>query len=122
MNSIFCITPYLRNGVLMFDDPKRGIQSEPFVMGADDALKIAAKLSNADPNRFNLFFSASKFPSAGFKARFIRSETHGGDWYEIDLDGNKMDAWLCPVLRVYFPDGPPSKIYFWVKPIMDDGN
>src|SRR5690349_7077115 len=99
MNAINLIAPYRFEGMWVFDDPRVGLNKEPFVSGADlmiDAL--VADISNAQKG-FGLLFSATPFP--GYKAKLEwRREEYGGNWYfSPDF---KMEGWLCPALLKYF--------------------
>jgi hypothetical protein len=80
----------------VFDDPRVGLDKEPFVEDIPGAEK-----------GFRLLFSASPFP--GYTARLEwRREAYGGNWYfSPDF---KMEGWLCPALFKYF-DKAPKEIY-----------
>src|SRR4051812_47045021 len=91
----------------VFDDPRVGLDKEPFVSGADVMMdRLVASVPGAEKG-FRLLFSATPFP--GFMARLEwRREEHGGNWYyspEFDMEG-----WLCPALFKYF-ETAPKEIY-----------
>jgi len=117
-NSIFVIHPHQDGGALVFDDPAVGLRKEPFVMGADTVLRIAALMVAADPDRFTLLFSGIPFPGHQASAEWLEPGEAGiGDWYRVTLPENgSHDAWLCPALLKYFP-AAPARIYFAAKPI-----
>jgi len=112
-NQIRVIHPYWDNGLLVFDDATVGLSKEPFVAGADEALRIlAAQVSEECSERFTVLFSAEPFPGYQTVARKTRPE-HGGNWYEIE--GTGQEGWLCPALYRYFPTAP-DQIYLEIKP------
>ena len=112
MNAINVIAPYKHHGMWVFDDPRVGLQQEPFVSGADTMIdKAVAGIAGADKG-FVLVFSATPFPGHQVTLEWRRAEA-GGDWYharELDQEG-----WLCPALLKYF-EKAPSRIYVQVKP------
>lgn len=112
MNSLFAIAPYKYEGMWVFDDPKVGLQQEPFVSGADTIIDVLTKdISNA-ANGFKLVFSPEPFP--GFSARFVWSRAeYGGNWYAWPEQG--ADGWLCPALFKYFAEAP-RELYVKVSP------
>jgi hypothetical protein len=112
MNSISLIVPYRHEGMWVFDDPRVGLDKEPFVSGADTMIDVlVTEIPNANKG-FRLLFSASPFP--GFTAKLEwRREEYGGNWYfspDYDLEG-----WLCPALFKYF-DKAPKEIYVKAEP------
>jgi hypothetical protein len=112
MNTISLIVPYRWEGMWMFDDPRVGLDKEPFVSGADTMINLlVADVPNAEKG-FRLLFSASPFP--GFTAKLQwRREEYGGNWY-FSLDF-KMEGWLCPALFKYF-EAAPKEIYVQAEP------
>ena len=107
MNSISLIVPYLYEGIWVFDDPRVGLNKEPFVSGADTMIELlVAEIPNADKG-FRLLFSASPFPGFTSKLQWRREE-YGGNWY-FSPDFN-MEGWLCPALFKYF-ETAPREIY-----------
>jgi hypothetical protein len=107
MNSISLIVPYRYEGMWVFDDPRVGLDKEPFVSGADTMIDVlVADVPNAQKG-FRLLFSASPFP--GYTVRLEwRREEYGGNWYfSPDF---KLEGWLCPALFKYF-DRAPKEIY-----------
>ncbi len=106
MNSINVIMPYRYEGMWVFDDPRVGLDHEPFVSGADEIIdRLVAGIANADKG-FRLVFSAVAFPGHSARLEWRREEA-GGNWYyspELDIEG-----WLCPALLKYF-DEPPKEI------------
>ena len=62
MNAINVIAPYKHHGMWVFDDPRVGLNQEPFVAGADAMIdRVVADIPNADKG-FTLIFSATPFP------------------------------------------------------------
>jgi hypothetical protein len=110
VNSIFVIAPYQWEGMWVFDDPRVGLQREPFVSGADQIVdRLVAHLPDAAKG-FQLLFSAAPFPGSTTKLEWRREEC-GGNWYYSPKFG--LEGWLCPALLKYFASAP-AEIY--VKP------
>jgi hypothetical protein len=112
MNSICLIVPYQHEGMWVFDDPRVGLDKEPFVSGADTMIDfLVADIPDARKG-FRLLFSASPFP--GYRVRIEwRREEFGGNWY-FSPD-YKIEGWLCPALFKYFEE-PPKEIYVKAEP------
>ena len=112
MNTINLIAPYRYEGMWVFDDPRVGLDKEPFVSGADTMIDVfVANIPNAE-NGFRLLFSATPFP--GYTAELgWRREEYGGNWYFSPEF--KMEGWLCPALFKYF-DKAPKEIYVKAEP------
>jgi hypothetical protein len=110
MNSLFVIAPYKYENVWVFDDPRVGLEKEPFVSGADVIIDaLTADIPNAAAG-FKLIFSPEPF--RGFTARFIWNRPEfGGNWYTWPERG--MEGWLCPALFKYF-SAAPSELYVQV--------
>jgi hypothetical protein len=116
VNSLFVIAPYTYHGSWVFDDPKVGLEREPFVLGIDTMIdKMVADVPNA-PRGFRAIFSARPFPGAETKLDWRRKES-GGDWYFNERFG--MEGWLCPALLKYFPKAP-REIWVKVEPLRRD--
>jgi hypothetical protein len=111
MNAINLITPYRYEGMWVFDDPRVGLDKEPFVSGADTMIDVLVADTKEPAKGFRLLFSASPFP--GYTARLEwRREEYGGNWYfSPDF---KMEGWLCPALFKYFQTAP-REIYVKVE-------
>ena len=112
MNAINIIVPYRYEGMWVFDDPRVGLDKEPFVSGADDMIDaLVAEIPNADKG-FRMLFSATPFPGNTVKLEWRREEC-GGNWYfspEFEMEG-----WLCPALFKYFEQAP-KEIYIKAEP------
>ena len=106
MNTINVISPYKYSGMWVFDDPRVGLDKEPFVAGADTMIdRVVASIPDADKG-FTLIFSASPFPGHQHRLDWLREDPDGGNWYRSDaLD---MEGWLCPALFHYFAEAPKS--------------
>ncbi len=64
MNVINVIEPYRSQDTWFFDDPKVGLQAEPFIEGADTIIdRITADLPDADRG-FIMLFSGKPFPGS----------------------------------------------------------
>lgn len=115
MNAINVIAPYRHLGMWVFDDPRVGLEAEPFVGGADTMIdRVVAHIPNAKAG-FTMVFSAGPFPGHQFKLDWRRPETSGNVYYSTELDA---EGWLCPALLRYF-DTPPANIYVQVKARQD---
>ena len=104
-NPILVIAPYRHAGTWVFDDPRVGLQAEPFVSGIPELIdKLVADAAISDAHDgFRLIFSAQPFPGYQTKVVWRRREA-GGNWYyseEYDQEG-----WLCPALFKYFRRAP----------------
>jgi hypothetical protein len=112
MNTISLIVPYRHEGMWVFDDPRVGLDKEPFVSGADTMIDVLVADIPGAAKGFRLLFSAAPFP--GYTARLEwRREEYGGNWYfSPDYD---MEGWLCPALFRYF-DKAPKEIYVKAEP------
>ena len=111
MNAMMVIHPYKVEGIWVFDDPKVGLDKEPFVSGADDLIdRFVVDIPDAQLG-FNLLFSAQLFPGFEAELEYVRCED-GGNWYhnrKFDMEG-----WLCPALFKYFSD-TPKRLYAQFK-------
>lgn len=112
-NQIRVIHPYWHEGALVFDDATVGLSKEPFVAGADDALRaLAAQVGESCEERFTLYFSDEPFP--GYQAVAIKTRPeYGGNWYEIE--GTGQEGWLCPALYRYYTPAP-ERLYIQIRP------
>lgn len=106
-NSIMVISPYLENGVWVFDDPATGLVREPFVAGMPEIFREMV----GDAQRFTACFSALPFPGHTYVLQWVKEES-GGNWYA--LQGAGRDGWLCPALLKYF-EKAPTKIYIRIE-------
>jgi hypothetical protein len=105
MNTIGVIAPYRYEGMWVFDDPRVGLNREPFVAGIDTMIdRLVASISGAEKG-FRLLFSATPFP--GYTVNLVwRREEYGGNWYYSPAFD--MEGWLCPALFKYFDKAPPE--------------
>src|SRR5215212_9168263 len=110
-NALFVIQPYRWNGLWVFDDPRVGLEREPFVSGIPEIIDRAVREIPDAEEGFLLIFSASPFPGATVELDRVREEL-GGHWYRWDAHG--MEGWLCPALFHYFETATP-KLYAQVQ-------
>lgn len=102
-NQILVVEPYRHAGTWVFDDPRVGLQREPFVRGIPEMIdRLVSDLPGAERG-FRLLFSAGSFPGHQLRLRRVRSE-FGGAWYEAE--DYRMEGWLCPALFRYFEEAP----------------
>lgn len=112
MNAINLIIPYRYERMWVFDDPRVGLDKEPFVSGADNMIDVlVGDIPNAEKG-FRMLFAASPFPGYAVKLE-RRREEHGGNWYYSPKF--EMEGWLCPALFKYF-DKAPAEIYVKAEP------
>lgn len=110
-NSIFVIKPYKWEGLWVFDDPRVGLDKEPFIAGADTMIDVAtAGIPNAEQG-FLALFSATEFPGHQIALEWVK-EYALGNVYRWEEKG--MEGWLCPALLRYFPE-PPRILFIQVK-------
>jgi len=110
-NQIMVIAPYWVDeiGAWVFDDPKAGLEQEPFVSGVPEMIDYLVKDIPDARKGFRLIFSASPFP--GFQQRLAwQREEMGGNWYGSDAP--PMEGWLCQALFWYSEQAPKE---FYVK-------
>lgn len=104
-NSLLVIAPYRQAGTWVFDDPRAGLQAEPFVSGIPeliDRLVAEANIPDAS-NGFRLIFSPQPFP--GYQTRVLwRRRENAGNWYYAEK--YHMEGWLCAALFKYFKRAP----------------
>ena len=112
MNAINVIIPYRWEGMWVFDDPKVGLDKEPFVSGADDIIDLMVADIPDAAEGFRLIFSATAFPGSEFEFEWRREESAGNWYYIASLD---MEGWLCPALFKYF-EKAPKRIYAKAEP------
>lgn len=112
-NSIFRVLARYVNGVWMFDDSKFGVQDQPFVFGSDLILEKMVAETDGAQDRMNVLFSAIPFPGTEHCLEFVREETEG---FVYRWEDEKLQGWMSPSLRNYFPD-PPPKIFLQLLPI-----
>lgn len=106
-NSLLVIEPYKTAGTWAFDEPRLGLNREPFVAGIPQLIDHLVKdIPDADRG-FRLTFSAHPFPSHDTKIVWRREEA-GGNWYYSEQ--YQSEGWLCPSLFKYFRRAP-KEIY-----------
>jgi hypothetical protein len=111
MNVINVIAPYRYLDMWVFDDPRVGLEAEPFVGGADLMIdEITSHIPNA-AGGFIMVFSQAPFPDHQFRLEWRKEDRGGNVYYSQALD---LEGWLCPALLRYFED-KPTEIYVQVK-------
>jgi hypothetical protein len=112
-NQIHVIKPYRHASTWVFDDPRVGLQKEPFVSGVPQMIDtLVANVPNAKEG-FRLLFSAEPFPGYQVELAKVRAE-YQGVWYRW-VDRN-VEGWLCPALFLYFQTAPP-RLYARAEPL-----
>ena len=108
-NQIMAIAPYWVDALAawVFDDPKVGLEQEPFVEGTPAIINFLVRDIPNARNGFRMLFSAAPFP--GYQQKVIwQREEMGGNWYS--LEDPPLQGWLCPALLAYF-DKAPLELY-----------
>ena len=106
-NSIYRVLVRVVDGLWVYDDSKFGVREQPFVFGMDLILERMVEQVEKVEDRLNLVFSSIPFPGSEFSLGFVREETEG---FVYCWEEKKLQGWLSPSLRNYFPE-PPPKIY-----------
>lgn len=112
MNAVNLIDAYFDGGMWVFDEPRFGLQREPFVAGASEAIDraLARKFPGQVAKRCRILFSATPLPEADFVAEREGSGADadvGGCYYHDDT----ARFWLCPAMRHYLGRTAPEKLY-----------
>ena len=107
-NQINVLHPYNVRGTWVFDDPAKGLEREPFVMGVPEMIEVLTMGIPSAEKGFCLLFSSDPFPGADTVLR-LKKEDLGGAWYSME-DPVSLVGWLCPAMFKYF-DKVPEKIY-----------
>ena len=106
-NSVFRVLVRVVDGLWVFDDSKFGIWEQPFVFGSDLILEKLVAGVDEELDRVNILFSSIPFPGSEHCLKFVREETEG---FVYRWEDEKLQGWMSPSLRNYFPD-PPPKIF-----------
>jgi hypothetical protein len=107
LNSLFRILIHRQDGLWDFSDRRFGIDDQPFVFGSDLILEKMVARVDEELDRVNILFSSIPFPGSEHCLEFVREETEG---FVYRWEDEKLQGWMSPSLRNYFPD-PPPKIY-----------
>lgn len=102
-NSLMVIQPYKYAGTWVFDDPRVGLQGEPFISGVPEMIDDMVKgIPDADTG-FRLIFSTQPFPGYMAELTWSRAERLGNWYYCKTYD---KEGWLCPALFKYYQEAP----------------
>ena len=112
-NSIYRVLVRVVDGLWVYDDAKFGVREQPLVFGMDLILERMVEQVEGGGDRLNLVFSSIPFPGSEFSLGFVREETEG---FVYRWDEKKLQGWLSPSLRNYFPE-PPPEIYLQLLPV-----
>jgi hypothetical protein len=110
--------PYLKDSCWVFDDARTGLKEEAFVLGATEMITRVVNdksIPNAEQG-FALTFAAVPFAGHDVELRWLRADPAGGNWYDGDVVSQRMEAWLCPALLLYFRE-PPPRIFIRCGPL-----
>ena len=96
----------------VFDDPRTGLASEPFVLGINEMIDEIILRSGFNVQEAKECGIAVTFHSEPFEGHNsvwdLQIPDSGGNWYVSSESG--LRGWLCPALYLYFPEAP-TKIY-----------
>ena len=112
-NSIYRVVVRVVDGLWVYDDAKFGVREQPLVFGMDLILERMIEQVEGVEERLNLVFSSIPFPGSEFALGFVRQETEG---FVYRWEEKKLQGWLSPSLRNYFPE-PPPEIYLQLLPV-----
>ena len=112
-NSIYRVLVQMVDGLWVYDDAKFGVREQPLVFGMDLILERMIEQVEGVEERLNLVFSSIPFPGSEFALGFVRQETEG---FVYRWEEKKLQGWLSPSLRNYFPE-PPPEIYLQLLPV-----
>ena len=104
--------PYLKDSCWVFDDARTDLKEEAFVLGATEMITRVVNdksIPNAEQG-FALTFAAVPLAGHDVDLRWLRADPVDGNWYGGDVVGQRMEAWLCPALLLYFQE-PPLRIF-----------
>jgi hypothetical protein len=110
--------PYLIDRTCwVFDDERTGLREEAFVLGASEMItRVVQHKQLPDAERgFALTFSDEPLDTHDVELDWLRSEW-GGNWYAGDVAGERLEAWLCPALFLYFQSAP-TRIFVRCGPL-----
>jgi len=110
--------PYPKDSCWVFDDERTGLKEEAFVLGATDMITrvvIGKSIPNAERG-FALTFAAEPFEGHDVELHWLRPDPADGNWYVGDVAGQRMEAWPCPALLLYFVT-PPQRIFVRCEPL-----
>ncbi|MEX0670841.1 MAG: DUF6717 family protein [Pirellulales bacterium] len=110
--------PYLHDSCWVFDDERTGLKEEAFVLGVTEMITrviVGKGIPNAEQG-FSLTFAAEPFAGHDAELRWLRPDPAGGNWYESEVLGQRMEGWLCPALLLYFTE-PPPQIFIRCDPL-----
>lgn len=115
MNEINVISPYLDNGVWVFDGPDKNLVKEALIAGIPEIIEHVCQNENIEnyKNGFSVVFSKNPFPGHKVVLDHVKQDEYGsGNYYQ--LKGTDFIGWLCPALFKYFTEAP-KQIYIDVK-------
>jgi hypothetical protein len=115
------IYPYLMGNTWVFDDARKGLKEEAFVLGMSEMIfrLVEAKGIRDASKGFALTFAPEPLEGADAELTWLRSDDaqvlpgkdgsasqRFGNWYRGTVAGQEMQGWLCPALGLYFPAAP----------------
>ena len=102
---MFTIDIYRKGECWCFNDEKRELIDEPFVLGSSEMIDSCILSDNLNGEKFTVLFSDKLFPTSNHSLSRLNEEC-GGFWYRLD-DG-EMTGWLCPATTLFFDNHPPE--------------
>jgi hypothetical protein len=112
-DALLVIEPYRYEDAWVFDEPRVGLQREPFVAGITEMIdRLVVNIPSAAAG-FRLIFAAAPFEGDQTALTWLRADPVEGHWYRADDQGD--EGWLCPALFWFFAEAP-KKIYVRAEP------
>ena len=111
MNSIHTTVCDRHYGEWVFDDEKRGLINEPFVLGTSEAIDYVV----GPAKKIKITHSANQFPHASHYLERLEPED-GGYWYQLVNAGTNEpeeidENWLCPATKAFYDEHPR---FIWI--------
>lgn len=94
-----------------FDDASRDVKHEELVEGMPEIIEFFV----GDAKEAYIHFDEKWFEGC-LAAYLIDDNTSGGVVYELELEDDFMEAWLCKVFWKYFTKAP-LELYVKIEPV-----
>ena len=111
-NALHQLTAYRKDGLWMFDDPRKNIFEEPFVAGADIMFDdMSGRNKDTRINRCQVVFASTPIPETDVHVELSRSDGFDGHFYVVKSSFSQsvgFEFWLCPALLAFFPKAPKN--------------
>lgn len=109
-NKLFTLSAFFKDGLWMFNDPRRDIYEEPFIAGADIMFDVMSKrIDRPEINFCFILFANAPLPTCDVHAKHLKPDGYGGHVYCVKQFTDQLigfEFWLCPALLKFFPEAP----------------